>query len=106
MKLDFHKVHDTLRWDFLDYILQKMGFGLLWTKWIQACVSSASSILINGSPSSPFKMFRGLRQGNPLISFLFSLVDEVFNRMVSRVKELNIIEGIGIRRQKVNMSYL
>ncbi|XP_057719285.1 uncharacterized mitochondrial protein AtMg01250-like [Arachis stenosperma] len=60
-----------------------MGFGLKWRGWIQECVCLASmSILINGSPSKPFKMERGLRQGDPLSHFLFVLVVDVLHRMI------------------------
>ena len=70
LKLDFHKAYDTVRWDFLDKVLEMMGFGEKWRRWIGVCVSTASmSILINGSPSLPFKLKRGLRQGDPLSPF-------------------------------------
>jgi len=63
LKLDFQKAYDTIDWDFLLLVLKEMGFGRKWRGWIQQCVSSASiSILINGAPSKPFRLGRGLRQ--------------------------------------------
>ena len=57
LKLDFHKAFDSVRLDFVDQVLKKMGFGRLWHKWIQCCLSTAEmSIIINGSPTKPFKM--------------------------------------------------
>ncbi|GKB39044.1 RNA-directed DNA polymerase, eukaryota [Tanacetum coccineum] len=44
------------RWDFLDEVLRKYGFGDKWRRWIQSCLSSSrGSILINGSPTSEFQ---------------------------------------------------
>ncbi|XP_016195906.1 uncharacterized protein LOC107636951 [Arachis ipaensis] len=40
-----------------------MGFDTRWRAWVAKCIRSASiSIMVNGSPSKPFKMERGLRQ--------------------------------------------
>ncbi|GJS62203.1 RNA-directed DNA polymerase, eukaryota [Tanacetum coccineum] len=51
-KVDFEKAYDSVRWDFLDEVLRKYGFGDKWRRWIQSCLSSSrGSILINGSPT-------------------------------------------------------
>ncbi|XP_025685613.1 uncharacterized protein [Arachis hypogaea] len=64
-----------------------MGFGLRWRTWVKECVTTASmSVLINGSPSKPFKMERGLRQGDPLSPFLFVLVVDILHRMVGEAE--------------------
>ncbi|XP_016168537.1 uncharacterized protein LOC107611089 [Arachis ipaensis] len=63
IKLDFQKAYDRVKWCFVDTVLEKMGFGRTWRAWVRECVTSASiSIMVNGSPSKPFKMERGLRQ--------------------------------------------
>ena len=62
LKLDFHKAYDTIDWDSLDMVMVTMGFGTKWRRWISQCLSTASvSLIINGSPSKPFKMERGIR---------------------------------------------
>ena len=61
-KVDFEKAYDSVRWDFLDYVLNKFGFGNKWRKWIQSCLrSSKGSIIINGSPTEEFQIFKGLK---------------------------------------------
>ncbi|GKA06851.1 RNA-directed DNA polymerase, eukaryota, reverse transcriptase zinc-binding domain protein [Tanacetum coccineum] len=76
-KVDFEKAYDSVRWDFLDDILVKFGFGIKWRGWIQNCLnSSKGSILVNGSPTEEFQFYKGLKQGDPYPPFLFILVSE------------------------------
>ncbi|XP_016172731.1 uncharacterized protein LOC107615137 [Arachis ipaensis] len=83
MKLNFQKAYDRVKWSFVDLVLQKMGFGRRWRNLVMECVSTSSmSVLINGSSSKPFKMERGLRQGDPRSPFLFVLVVDVLHRML------------------------
>ncbi|GJZ70565.1 RNA-directed DNA polymerase, eukaryota, reverse transcriptase zinc-binding domain protein [Tanacetum coccineum] len=54
-------------------------------KWIMACItSSAFSICLNGEIHGYFKGGRGLRQGDPISPYLFTLVMEVFNLIMCR----------------------
>ena len=82
-KLDFQKAYNTVRWSFVDSVLDAMAFGIKWRKWVSCCLSIASmSVIVNGSSCPPFKIHRGLKQGDLLSPFIFVLVTEVFNRMV------------------------
>ncbi|GJX71178.1 RNA-directed DNA polymerase, eukaryota [Tanacetum coccineum] len=78
-KVDFEKAFDSIRWDFLDDVLTKFGFGTWWRDWIQSCLkSSRGSILINGNPTSEFQFYKGLKHGDPLSPFLFILISHFF----------------------------
>ncbi|GJT17383.1 putative RNA-directed DNA polymerase, eukaryota, reverse transcriptase zinc-binding domain protein [Tanacetum coccineum] len=69
-KVDFEKAFDSVRWDFLDDVLRKFGFGDTWCKWIQCCLkSSRGSILVNGSPTEEFQFGKGLKQGGGLCTW-------------------------------------
>eukprot|EP00268_Persea_americana_P006196 TRINITY_DN12216_c0_g1_i1.p1 TRINITY_DN12216_c0_g1~~TRINITY_DN12216_c0_g1_i1.p1 ORF type:complete len:103 (+),score=17.25 TRINITY_DN12216_c0_g1_i1:941-1249(+) len=81
-------------WDFLLYLMRRMGFHSKWRTWIKECISSATfTILINGSPKGFFPAERGLRQGDPLSAFLFVIIGEALNRMLSKAKACNLIHG-------------
>ncbi|GJT88088.1 RNA-directed DNA polymerase, eukaryota [Tanacetum coccineum] len=94
-KVDFEKAYDSVRWDFLDDVLRKFGFGDKWCKWIQCCLhSSRGSIIINGSPTDEFKFGKGLKQGDPLSPFLFILIMETLHLSFQRVVDAGMFHGI------------
>ncbi|XP_057734033.1 uncharacterized mitochondrial protein AtMg01250-like [Arachis stenosperma] len=64
------------------------------------------SVLINGTPSKPFKMKRGLRQGDPLSPFLFVLVVDVLHRLVGEVVRNGRISPLLIDRDSIALSHL
>ena len=66
-------------------MLANIGFDLVFIKYILTCISSVSfEVLVNGGKSNQFKPSRGLRQGNPLSSYLFILGQEVLARLLDR----------------------
>ena len=93
-KVDFEKAYDSVEWGYLDTVMNKMVFPLLWRKWIKECVStSTTSILVNGSPTDEFPLQRGLRQGDPLSPFLFLLASEGLNVLMNSMVENNLYTG-------------
>ena len=107
LKLDFHKAFDSISWQFMDWTLSQMGFPTQWRKWIGACVMSASaSILINGSPTTPFKLHRGLRQGDPLSPFLFDLAVETLSLIIQKASNLKLWEGIEVCKGGMKVTHL
>ncbi|GJR29224.1 RNA-directed DNA polymerase, eukaryota [Tanacetum coccineum] len=96
-KVDFAKAYDSVRWDFLLDVLLAFGFGPKWCQWIRGIFSSnMASILVNGSPTSEFPIFSGLKQGDPLAPFLFILVMESLHLSVSRAVNDGIFKGLHI----------
>ncbi|GKC38445.1 RNA-directed DNA polymerase, eukaryota [Tanacetum coccineum] len=94
-KVDFEKAFDSVRWDFLDDVLKKFGFGDKWCNWIQSClISSRGSILVNGSPTSEFQFHKGLKQGDPLSPFLFILMMESLHLSFQRIVDAGLFKGI------------
>nr|GEY95222.1 hypothetical protein [Tanacetum cinerariifolium] len=70
---------------FLKEVLVGFGFHARMIGWIMECVTTTSfSISINGSLHGFFKGKRGLRQGDPLSPYLFTLVMEILTLMFQR----------------------
>nr|GEV54020.1 RNA-directed DNA polymerase, eukaryota [Tanacetum cinerariifolium] len=94
-KVDFEKAYDSVRWDFLDEVLHKFGFGTKWRRWIKACLkSSKGSIIINGSPTKEFHFGKGLKQGDPLAPFLFILIMESLHLSFQWVVDAGLFHGL------------
>lgn len=104
-KVDFEKAYDSVSWQFLDLMMEKMGFNDKWRSWIRECLSSAAvSVLINGCPTEEFSISRGLRQGDPLSPFLFLIAAEGLNMIFKEACELGLYEGYKVGG--LNLSHL
>ena len=93
-KVDFEKAYDSVDWGYLDVVMHKMAFPVLWRKWMKECITTATaSVLVNGSPTCEFPLKRGLRQGDPLSPFLFLLAAEGLNVLMKSVVDNNLYTG-------------
>ena len=47
-KVDYEKAYNSVSWEFLNYMMTRLGFCPKWLKWIRGCLHSALvSILVN-----------------------------------------------------------
>ncbi|KAM2153616.1 hypothetical protein ACFX1Q_045540 [Malus domestica] len=107
IKLDMQKAYDRVEWDFLDAVMEKMGFHSRWRKLVMGCVTSVTfSILLNGHPGRKFVPSRGLRQGDPLSPYLFLFVSDVLSRMLQGAVNRQALEGVKMNLQSPVISHI
>ncbi|GKV51190.1 hypothetical protein SLEP1_g57860 [Rubroshorea leprosula] len=106
-KIDFEKAYDKVSWEFLEYMMQRMGFCDKWRKWIGECLrTSLVSVLVNGSPTRQFSVTKGLRQGDPLSPFLFLIIAEGLNGLVSNATQKGLLEGVKVGSRGLKLAHL
>ncbi|XP_019447369.1 PREDICTED: uncharacterized protein LOC109350600 [Lupinus angustifolius] len=64
------------------------------------------SVLMNGTPSNQFSVSKGIKQGDPMMPFLFLLVAKGFVGLVRMAKIGGILEGFKMRRSEVEVTNL
>ena len=77
LAIDFEKAFDSLDWTFLNKALSAFNFGQSFIKWVNTFYSNIQScVMNNGFSSVHFDVMRGVRQGDPLSSYLFIIAQK------------------------------
>ena len=63
-------------------------------------------VLVNGNTKGWVKASKGLRQGDPLSPFLFTIVTDVLSRMMLTTEERSLLEGFRVGRNRTRVSHL
>lgn len=107
LKLDMKKAYNRVEWDFLEACLLKMGFCPIWVNRIMKCVTSAIlSVNFNGETLHYFQPSRGLRQGDPISSYLFILMSNTLSMLTRKTVDEGMIKGIKLNRFCPTLSHL
>eukprot|EP00253_Pinus_taeda_P015835 PITA_15835 len=95
LKIDLSKAFDSISWEYMQKILKAFGFAPFWIRWVSSLVSSSFfSILINRIPSTTFRPSRGIRQGDPLLPFLFVILAEGLGRSIKSAILSHSLKGL------------
>uniref|UniRef100_A0A803QFT1 Reverse transcriptase domain-containing protein n=1 Tax=Cannabis sativa TaxID=3483 RepID=A0A803QFT1_CANSA len=107
MKLDMSKAYDRVEWGYLQAILQRMGFDDHMVKLFMACVSTAKyQVSHAGKEFGNIIPGRGLRQGDPLSSYLFIICTEGLSALIRHYEQRHLIRGIKVARGAPIVSHI
>ena len=96
-----------MEWGYLENVMRKMGFNERWIGLIMSCVKSVTySILINGEPQGFIQPTRGIRQGDPLSTFLFLLCTEGLHGLIQQAAISGEIKGFPLCRRGPTLTHL
>ncbi|XP_015941361.1 uncharacterized protein LOC107466866 [Arachis duranensis] len=107
IKLDMNKAYDRLEWNFLQRVMEELGFSNEWVRLVMSCVKSVTyRFKINGKLSSRITPQRGLRQGDSLSPYLFILAAESFTILMEKARRDRLISGIRLAQSAPVITHL
>lgn len=102
LKIDIRKAYDKVEWNYLLAILERMRFASQWITWMKMCFTTINySILMNDDRIGPIYPSRGLRQGDPLSSYLFIICTEGLTALIKHAESRGVIHDVKICRRVI-----
>lgn len=90
--LDLEKALDSVDWQYMQAVLQHMGFGEVFLHWVRLLYDHpTAAIKLNGRLSESFPVGHGTRQGFPLSPGLFALM---MQPIAVALRASSLVEGI------------
>ena len=94
VKLDMHKAYDRMEWNILRRMMTRLGFADCFVQLVMKCVTTVSCIFRNGDITNMVTLGRGVRQGDPILPYLFLLCVEGFFRVIKQGRQGRHIYGL------------
>lgn len=107
LKLDMSKAYDRVEWGFLRAMLRKLGFDMKLVHLFMECViSSKYNINHAGKEFGEIIPTRGIRQGDPLPSYLFLICMEGLTTLIRDYEQKKLIKGVQVARGAPVLSHM
>lgn len=88
-------------------VLEKMNFHPTLISWIMQCITLVSfTFIINGATRGFVKPGRGIRQGDPLSSYLFIICSEVLTGLCTTAQSKGLLKGVSIAIHCPSLNHL
>ncbi|XP_056688797.1 uncharacterized protein [Spinacia oleracea] len=99
LKLDLTKAYDSLEWSFIRDTLVSFGFPSHLISLIMSCITTPHiNVLWNGALTREFCPSRGIRQGDPLSSYIFVLCLDRLSMLIQKEVDLGHWKPITLSR--------
>ncbi|CAN1814975.1 Putative ribonuclease H protein At1g65750 [Linum perenne] len=107
VKIDISKAYDRVAWDYMEAVLQKLGFSDKWIDWMMMCIRSVEyNFVVNSEVVGPVIPGRGLRQGCPLSPFLFLVCAEGLSALMRKAEVTGKLQGVRVCKGAPCISHL
>ena len=95
--MGFSKAYDKVFWSFIFHAMRGMNISEKFIKWVQLLVANASTTFnLNGVLGDSFRIERGVRQGCPLVPYLFFIMGEIIMHMIKKTNMEGRVKGVSL----------
>ncbi|XP_030479434.1 uncharacterized protein LOC115696684 [Cannabis sativa] len=101
------KAYDRVEWSFLRAMMARMGFASKWIELIMACVSTVRyRVVHNGHVLDPISPSRGIRQGDPLSTYLFIICVEGLSALIQKFEANRLMQGCKVAQRAPPITHM